>query len=62
MEKETLIQVTNPNEHTFKIEAKRNIAFSRNLTPHQAANITPIPPEHLKLISKFPEEAEAVNN
>ena len=58
----TMIQVTNPNEHTFTLEANRNIAFFRIPTPHQAANITRMPLEHFRLITKYPEEAEAVFN
>ena len=61
-ERKTIIQVTILTEHTFTLEAKRKIAFFRIPTSHQAANKTPMPPEHLKLTSKFPEEAEAVEN
>ena len=49
-----MIQVTNPNDYTFTLEANRNsIALSRK---------TPIPQEHLNFNSKYPLEAEAVNN
>ena len=47
----TNLQVNNPNEHTLTLEANRNIEFFRIPTPRQAANITPMPPEHLILIS-----------
>ena len=58
----TMIQVTNPNEHTFTLEANTNLAHFRIPTPSQAANITPMPVEHLKLIHQYPDEAEAVIN
>ena len=58
----TMIQVTNPNEHTFTLDANRTIAFFRIPIPHQAANIIQMPSELLRLTSKFPEGAEAVIN
>ena len=56
-----MIQVTNPNEHVYTLEANTNLANFRIPTPHQAANITPRPVEHLKLITDHPEDAAAVN-
>ena len=50
----TMIQVTNPNEHVYTLEANTNLANFRIPTPHQAANITPMPVEHLKLITDHP--------
>ena len=47
----TMIQVTNPNEHVYTLEANTHLANFRIPTPHQAANITPMPVEHLKLIT-----------
>ena len=58
----TTIQVTNPNNHTFTLDANTTLAHFRIPTPHQAANITPMPVEHLNLITKYPDEAEAVIN
>ena len=58
----TAIQVTNPNNHTFTLEANTTLAHFRIPTPHQAVNITPQPVEHLNLITKHPDEAEAVIN
>ena len=58
----TTIQVTNPNNHTFTLDAHTTLAHFRIPTPHQAANITPMPVEHLNLITKYPDEAEAVIN
>ena len=61
-EAKTTIQVTNPNNHTFTLDANTTLAHCRIPTPHQAANITPMPVEHLNLITKYPNEAEAVIN
>ena len=58
----TMIQVTNPNEHMYTLEANTNLANFRIPTPHQAANITPMPVEHLKLITDHPDDATAVIN
>ena len=58
----TMIQVTNPNEHVYTLEANTNLANVRIPTPHQAANITPMPVEHLKLITDHPDDATAVIN
>ena len=58
----TMIQVTNPNEHEYTLEPNTNLANFRIPTPHQAANITPMPVEHLKLITDHPEDAAAVIN
>ena len=60
-EGKTTIQVTNPNNHTFTLDANTTLAHFRIPTPHQAANITPML-EHLNLITKYPDEAEAVIN
>ena len=57
-----MIQVTNPNEHVYTLEANTNLANFRIPTPHQAANITPMPVEHLKLITDHPDDAAAVIN
>ena len=57
-----MIQVTNPNEHVYTLEANINLANIRIQTPHQAANITLMPVEHLKLITEHPDNAEAVAN
>ena len=56
----TTIQVTNPNNHTFTLDANTTLTHFRIPTPHQAANITPMPVEHLNLITKYPDDAEAV--
>ena len=56
------IQVTNPNNHTFTLDANTTLAHFGIPTPHQAANIAPMPMEHLNLITKYPDEAEAVIN
>ena len=61
-EGKTTIQVTNPNNHTYTLEANTTLAHFRIPTPHQAANIAPMPVEHLNLITKYPDEAEAVIN
>ena len=61
-EGKTTIQVTNPNNHTFTLDANTTLAHFRIPTPHQAANIAPMPVEHLNLITKYPDEAEAVIN
>ena len=61
-EGKTTIQVTNPNNHKFTLDANTTLAHFRIPTPHQAANITPMPVEHLNLITKYPDEAEAVIN
>ena len=61
-EGKTTIQVTNPNNHTYTFEANTTLAHFRIPTPHQAANITPMPVEHLNLITKYPDEAKAVIN
>ena len=61
-EGKTTIKVTNPNNHTFTLDANTTLAHFRIPTPHQAANITPMPVEHLNLITKYPDEAEAVIN
>ena len=58
----TMIQVTNPNEHVYTLEANTNLANFRIPTPHQAANITRMPVEHLKLITDHPDDAAAVIN
>ena len=58
----TMIQVTNPNEHVFTLEANTNLSNFRIPTPHQAANITPMPVEHLQLITDHPDDAAAVIN
>ena len=58
----TTIQVTNPNNHTFTLDANTTLEHFRKPTPHQAANNTPMPVEHLNLITKYPDEAEAVIN
>ena len=50
-EGKTTIQVTNPNNHTFTLDANTTLAHFRIPTPHQAANITPMPVEHLNLIT-----------
>ena len=52
----TMIQVTNPNEHMYTLEANTNLANFR------AANISPIPVEHLKLITDHPDDVAAVIN
>ena len=57
-----MIQVTNPNEHVYTLEANINLANFRIPTPHQAANITLMPVEHLKLITEHPDNADAVAN
>ena len=61
-EGKTTIQVTNPNNHTFTLDANTTLAHSRIPTPHQEANITPMPVEHSNLITKYPDETEAVIN
>ena len=61
-EGETTIQVTNRDNHTFTLDANTTLAHFRIPTPHQAANLTPMPVEHLNLITKYPDEAEAVIN
>ena len=61
-EGKTAIQVTNPNNHTFTLDANTTLTHLRIPTPHQAANITAVPVEHLNLITKYPDEAEAVIN
>ena len=61
-EGKTAIQVTKPNNNTFTLEANTTLAHFCIPTPHQAANITPMPVEHLNLITKYPDEAEAVIN
>ena len=61
-EEKTTIQVTNPNNHTFALDANTTLAQFCIPTPHQAANITPMPVEHLNLMTKYPDEAEAVIN
>ena len=61
-EGKTTIQVTNPDNHTFTLDADTTLAHFRIPTPHQAANITSMPVEHLNLITKYPDEAEAVIN
>ena len=58
----TIIQVTNPNEHVYTLEANTNLANFRIPTPQQAANITPMPVEQLKLITDRPDDATAVIN
>ena len=58
----TMFQVTNPNEHVYTLEANTNLSNYRIPTPHQAANITPMPLEHLKLITDQPDDAAAVIN
>ena len=58
----TTIKVTNPNNHTFTLEANTTLAHVRIPTPHQAANITSMLVEHLNLITEYPDEAEAVIN
>ena len=58
----TMIQVTNPNEQVYKFEANTNLANFRIPTPHQAANITPMPVEHLRLLTDHPDDAAAVIN
>ena len=57
-----MIQVTNPNEHVYTLEANTNLANFTIPTPHQAANITPMPVEHLELITDHPDDAAAVIN
>ena len=57
-----MIQLTNPNEHVYTLEANTNLANFRIPTPHQAANITPMPAEHRKLITNHPDDAAAVIN
>ena len=44
------------------LEANINLANFRLPTPHQAANITPMPVEQLKLITEHPDDATAVIN
>ena len=62
-EGKTTIPVTNPDNHTFTLDANTTMAHFRIPTPNnQAANITPMPVEHLNLITKYPDEAEAVIN
>ena len=61
-EGKTTIQVTNPNNHTFALDANTTLAHFRIPTPHQAANITPMSVQHLNLITKYPHEAESVIN
>ena len=61
-EGKTTIQVTNPNNHTFTLYANTTLAHFRIPTPRQAANITLMPVEHLNVITKYPDEAEAVIN
>ena len=58
----TMIQVTSPNEHVYTLEANTNLANFRIPSPHQAANITPMPVEHLKFITIHPDDAAAVIN
>ena len=58
----TMIQVTNPNEHMYTLEANTNLANFSIPISHQAANITPIPVEHLKLITDHPDDVAAVIN
>ena len=58
----TMIRVTNPNAHVYTLEANTNLANFRTPTPHQAANITPMPVKHLKLITDHPDDAAAVIN
>ena len=60
VEGKTTIQVTNPNNHTFTLDANTTLAHFR--IQHQAAKITPMPVEHLNLITKYPDEVEAVIN
>ena len=58
----TTIQVAKPNNHTFTFDSNTTLAHFRIPTPHQVANITPLPVEHLNLVTKYPDEAEAVIN
>ena len=58
----TTINVTNPNERVYTLEANTKLANLRIPTPHQAANITPMPVEHLKLITDHHDDAPAVIN
>ena len=58
----TMIQVTNPNEHVHTLGTNTNLVTFRIPTPHQAANITTMPVEHLKLITDHPDDAAAVIN
>ena len=58
----TIFQVTNPNEHVYTLDANTNLANFRIPTPHQSSNITPMPVEHLKLITDHPDDAAAVTN
>ena len=61
-EGKTTIQVTNPNNDTFTLDANTTLAHFRIPALHQAANIRAMPVEHLNLITKYPDEAEAVIN
>ena len=58
----TIIQFPNPNEHVYTLEANTNMAIFRKPTSHQAANFTPMPVEHLKLITDHPEVTPEVDH
>ena len=60
-EDKTTIQVTNPNNHTFTLDANTTLAHFRIQTPHQAANITSLLVD-LNLITKYTDNEEAVIN
>ena len=55
-DEKTMIQVTNPNDHSFLSKTIRNIAFFRIPTPRHAANITPMAIEHPQLVTQCPDE------
>ena len=56
------IQITNPTQQVCTIRKGTAIASFKILTPNQAKYVKEMPPTHLNLLQRFPDDAEAVVN
>ena len=58
----TVIQIADPNHHTYTISPGAVIANFAALTPNQAKIVKPMPMEPLFLIGQLPEETPQMKN
>ena len=56
------IQITNPTQQVCTIRKGTAVASFKILTPNQAKYVKEMPPTHINLLQRFPEDAEAVVN
>ena len=58
----TDMQISNPHDHIFGINAGAILAIFFVLGPNQAEHVKPFAPEHFKLLTQHPDDATAVIN